>query len=94
MLFNLNQSFFYMEILCDNLKQFDNPQVCDGLKVLSPSGDLGIGLVWDNLSNPKELDDHQLFDDPSFLMIPSYSMIPRYSMISSYSMIPSYTMIN
>ena len=45
-----------MEILCDNLKQFDNPQVCDGLKVLSPSGDLGIGLVWDNLSNPH----HQL----------------------------------
>ena len=34
-----------MEILCDNLKQFDNPQVCDGLKVLSPSGDLEIPLV-------------------------------------------------
>ena len=34
-----------MEILCDNSKQFDNPQVCDGLKVLSLLGDLGIGLV-------------------------------------------------
>ena len=47
-----------------------------------------------DFNGPKELEDRQLFDDPSYLMIPSYTMIPSYSMIPSYLMIPSYSMIN
>ena len=45
-----------MEILCDNLKQFDNPQVCDGLKFFR-DGNM-------EFDDPKYFDDPQASDDP------------------------------
>ena len=52
-----------MEMLCDSLKQFDNPQVCDGLKVFKKEN-----MEFDD---PKHFDDPQASDDPKGISIGS-----------------------
>ena len=48
--------FSNWNIVFDDPKEFDDPQVSDGLKVISNGSK--------DFNDPKELDDPQLFDDP------------------------------